>query len=201
MQMIKLDQIKTILPSLDLIPAVEAGFVAYSEGMAVVPPVGELLLDKGEVHIKYGYIRNDPYYVIKVASGFYGNPQLGLPSSNGLMLLFDQKTGELVCVLFDEGYLTNIRTAVAGAISAKYFAPANIQRIGILGTGVQARLQLIYLKHVTECRDVLVWGRGSKQLSRYQNELKGSGFNIEATLDTRQLMRTCNLIVAATPSE
>ena len=56
-------------------------FVAYSSGRAVVPPVGELLLDKGEVHLKYGYIQADEYYVIKIASGFYNNPALGLPSS------------------------------------------------------------------------------------------------------------------------
>jgi ornithine cyclodeaminase len=201
MQIITLDQIKSILPSLDLLPTIEAGFVAYSSGRAVVPPVGELLLDKGEVHIKYGYIRQDSFYVIKVASGFYDNPQQGLPSSNGLMLLFDQDTGELSCVLLDEGYLTDIRTAAAGAIAAKHLAPDKTKRIGIVGTGVQARLQLTYLKQVTECRDVLVWGRGSNQLRRYQDELHGCGFDIQTTLDTKQLMNSCDLIVTTTPSQ
>ena len=111
--------------------------MAYSEGRAVVPPVGELLLEKGEVHIKYGYIEGDDFYVIKIASGFYGNPKLGIPSGNGLMLLFSQQTGELVCTLKDEGLLTDVRTAVAGAIASKYLAPVNIQRIGIVGTGMQ----------------------------------------------------------------
>ena len=41
-------EIEEILPALDLVPAVEAAFVAYSQGAAVVPPVGELLLDEGE---------------------------------------------------------------------------------------------------------------------------------------------------------
>ena len=76
---------------------------AYSAGEAVVPPVGELILDKGEVHIKYGYLKQAEYYVIKIASGFYDNPDLGLPSGNGLMLLFGQQTGELVSILLDEG--------------------------------------------------------------------------------------------------
>ena len=128
MQIITLAQIKDILPALDLMPAIEAGFVAYSAGQAVVPPVGELLLDKGEVHIKYGFLHDEPYYVIKIASGFYGNPQLGLPSSNGLMLLFSQRTGELVSILLDEGMLTDTRTAVAGAIAAKYLAPKRVRR-------------------------------------------------------------------------
>ena len=80
MKIITLNQIKEVLPGLDLLPAIESGFVDYSHGKAVVPPVGELIMDKGDVHIKYGYIKDDPYYVIKIASGFYGNPALGLPS-------------------------------------------------------------------------------------------------------------------------
>ncbi|MCZ6704408.1 MAG: hypothetical protein O6942_00775 [Bacteroidetes bacterium] len=104
-------------------PVIEQGFVAYYSERAVVPPVGELLLEKGEVHIKYGYIKSDEYDVIKIASGFYGNASLGLPSGNGLMLLFGQQTGEMVSVLLDEAFLTDTRPAIAGAIAAKYLAP------------------------------------------------------------------------------
>ena len=86
MNIYTLDQIKSVLPELDLIPAIEEGFQRYSAQQAVVPPVGELLLEKGEVHIKYGYLHGGDYYVIKVASGFYGNSQLGLPSSNGMVM-------------------------------------------------------------------------------------------------------------------
>ena len=95
MKIINLNQIKEIIKSIDFIPEIEKGFVAYSQGNAVVPPVGELIFKKppGDVHIKYGYIVNDDYYVIKIASGFYENPKLQLPSSNGLMLLFSQKLG------------------------------------------------------------------------------------------------------------
>ena len=194
------EQISSILPTLDLLPVIEAGFVAYSDGRAVVPPVGELLLDRGEVHIKYGYVEGDDFYVIKIASGFYGNPRMGLPSGNGLMLLFSQRTGELVCILLDEGYLTDVRTAVAGAIASKYLAPEKVQRIGIVGTGTQARLQLVYLKQVTDCRDVLVWGRGEAQLDRYRKDMEGEGFRIAATQDTAEIMGTCSLIVTTTPT-
>ena len=200
MQTISLEEIEAVLPSLDLIPAIEAGFVAYSQGQAVVPPIGELLLDKGEVHIKYGYLREDKYYVIKVASGFYDNPKIGLPSSGGLMLLFHQRTGELVSILLDEGHLTDIRTVVAGAIAAKYLAPVNVERIGIVGTGTQARLQLRYLKHVTACRQVLVWGRGEPQLERYRRDMEPHGFAIETTQNRADILRNCSLVVTATPA-
>ena len=201
MQIVNLAQINAILSTIDLIPPIEAGFQAYSAERAVVPPVGELLLKKGEVHIKYGYLQDDVHYVVKIASGFYDNPQLGLPSSNGLMLLFSQRTGELVSILLDEGVLTDTRTAVAGAIAAKYLAPREVRRIGIVGTGTQARLQLQYLMPVTDCRDVLVWGRGQMQLSRYREVMEPLGFNILTTADTAEIQRTCNLIVTTTPAD
>jgi len=195
-----LAEIKTVLPSLDLLPAIEEGFVAYSSGRAVVPPVGELILDKGEVHIKYGYIRGEDIYVIKIASGFYGNPALGLPSGNGGMLLFKQSTGEFEAILLDEGHLTDVRTAVAGAVAAKYFAPRKVERIGIVGAGVQARLQLQWLARVTPCRDVLVWGPLADELVSYEREMSERGYIVETTSDPSAILRTCNLVVTATPS-
>lgn len=200
MRIISRKEIEAIVPSLDLIRAIEEGFVAYSSGQAEVPPVGELLLEKGDVHIKYGYIRQDDYYVIKIASGFYENPTIGLPSSSGLMLLFSQETGEPKGILLDEGYLTDTRTAVAGAVVAKYLAPREVECIGIVGTGTQAHFQLSYLKGVTSCRKVLVWGRGEAQLARYKQDMEAHDFVIETTRSTADILRTCNLIVTATPA-
>ena len=94
---VALPEIKKALGAIDPLPLIEEGFVAYSRGRAVVPPVGELVFDDppGDVHIKYGYIKGGDVYVIKIASGFYDNPKLGLPSGDGLMLVFGQKTGVL----------------------------------------------------------------------------------------------------------
>ncbi|MEM9776945.1 MAG: ornithine cyclodeaminase family protein [Chloroflexota bacterium] len=202
MRLIPLEEIKSVLPTIDLMSQIETGFVAYSAGKSVVPPVGELLLDNppGEVHIKYGYIQDDDYYVIKIASGFFQNHQLGLPTSSGMMLLFSQKTGQPVAVLADEGYLTDVRTAVAGAIAAKYLAPKHVERIGIVGTGIQARMQLEYLKGVVGCSDVLVWGRSAEKLAAYQAEMSAAGFTVVTTLNVDEISASCHLIVTTTPA-
>ncbi|KPL16192.1 MAG: ornithine cyclodeaminase [Bacteroides sp. SM23_62] len=201
MEIITLDQIKQVLPYIDILPQIEEGFREYSKGKVTVPPVGEMILDKGEVHIKYGFVKGEEYYVIKIASGFYGNPDLGLPSGNGLMLLFKQKTGELVSILLDEGYLTDIRTAVAGAIAAKYLAPSKVHKIGIAGTGTQGRLQLLYLKEVVNCREILVWGRKQEKLDAYKSDMEKEGFHVETTLDSSEILKQCNLVVTSTPSK
>jgi len=202
MRTIALAEIREALQGVDLVPGMESAFVAYSTGKAVVPPVGELLLPdaQADVHIKYGYIVGEPYYVIKVASGFYGNPERGLPSSNGLMLVFSRTTGELVAILLDEGYLTDLRTGAAGAVAAKHLAPKTVRRIGIVGSGTQARYQLRMLKPVVTCRAVLAWGRHPERLERYREEMTAEGFAVTTTTDVREVMATCDLIVTCTAS-
>ena len=203
MRIVSLDEIKAVLPKIDLMQEIETGFSAYSNGEVVVPPVGELNFENppGDVHIKYGYIRDDDVYVIKIASGFYQNKLLGLSNGQGMMLVFDQKSGKPIGLLQDEGYLTDVRTAVAGAICAKYLAPKNIEAIGIVGTGVQARMQLEYLKNVTDCQNVIVWGRSKSALNQYKTSMGDSGFTIKTTMALDQVTDNCNLIVTCTASE
>ncbi len=202
-QIFNLKQIKNVLKNIDPIQSMEEGFVAYSQGKVVVPPVGEMVFrdPPGDVHIKYGYIIGDDYYVIKIASGFYENIQLNLPSTNGLMLVFKQKTGELACILLDEGYLTDVRTAAAGAVVAKVLAPKDVHRIGIFGAGMQGKMQLKFLQSIVDCKDVVVWGINREELRAYREDMEPLGYTIQTTLNGRDVAEGCNLIVTATPSK
>ena len=203
---LNLGQIKEALKKIDpvqgIIKGIEEGFVAYSQGKVVVPPVGELIFDepRGDTHIKYGYIKHDDYYVIKIASGFYDNPKVGLPASSGLMLLFSQKTGELIAALLDDGYLTQVRTAAAGAVVGEYFAPQKVKRVGIFGAGVQGRMQLEYLRYVRDFHDVIVWGVNQEELDKYKADMAPHGFKIQTTFEPEEIASTCNVIITATPS-
>ena len=200
MKLLTKTQIESVLQRVDPVAAIEQGFVDYSKGRAQVPPVGELLMDKGEVHIKYGCIKQQAHYVVKVASGFYDNPKLGLPSSNGLMLLFCQQTGALKAVLLDEGMLTDIRTAVAGSISAKYFAPARLDAIGIVGSGIQARLQAKYIGKQLGIKHIRVWARNPDSAVAYQQAMMAEGFSVEIMDSAQHLAENTRLIVTTTPA-
>ena len=185
-----------------LIECIETAFVEYSNGNAVVPPVGTLTFDQppGDVHIKYGYITSGSHYVIKIASGFYDNPSLGLSSSNGMNLVFNKENGLAEAILLDEGYLTDVRTALAGAVVTKHLQPTEIRRVGIIGTGIQARLQLRYLSYVTDCRSVMVWGRNRQKVHTYEEEMKAEGWEISIAGDPSQIALDCDIIVTTTPS-
>ena len=202
-KIINLDEIKVILEKINPIEIIEQGFVAYSQGKVEIPPVGEMIFKEppGECHIKYGFIKEDDYFVIKVATGFYDNPKINLPAFDGLMLLFSQKTGQLLSVLLDEGHLTNIRTAAAGAIAAKYMAPRNVKRIGVFGAGTHGRLQPIYLQKVLDCKDIITWGMNQEELDVYEKDMKELGFNVQTTQNPEDITSSCNLIVTCTPSK
>lgn len=201
-RIIELEDIRRVMPNIDAIDLMEIGFAEYSRGRVVVPPVGELLFDDppGDVHIKYGYIEGDDHFVIKIAGGFYNNPSIGLSSSQGLMLVFSSRTGVLEAVLLDNGHLTNVRTAAAGAVAAKFFAPRRVTAIGILGAGIQAELQLRYVQQVRPCRRVLLWTPKAKEVEPFLEKFSGSELSIEAVADPSEVAAHCNLIIAATPS-
>src|ERR1700689_5200259 len=158
-------QIEQVIQPRHVIAAMERAFVAYSNGEAVIPPVGQLDFEEppGDCHIKYGYLKQGSTFTIKIATGFWKNPERGLASSNGVVLVFSSQTGVLLTIFQDEGYLTDARTAAAGAGAAKYPAPPENGCIGILGAGIQARLQLEYLREVTSCRRVKLWARSAER--------------------------------------
>ena len=89
------EKISSLLDQIEIHEPMKQAFIEYSNGNAEIPPVGELLFEKppGEVHIKYGYIKGGSFYVIKIASGFSENNQLGIKPGQGMMLLFDIVTG------------------------------------------------------------------------------------------------------------
>jgi ornithine cyclodeaminase len=202
-KVISLEEINEILKKIDPIKEIEEGFIEFSRGNVVVPPVGEMIFEDppGEAHIKYGFIKKDAYYVIKIASGFYNNPKIGLPSYDGLMLLFNQKTGELVSVMLDKGHLTNVRTAAAGAVVAKYFKPKKVNRIGIFGAGVQGKMQLEYLRGIVDCKDVIVWGLSQEELDLYKKDMSKQSYFIETTMESEDITSTCNFIITCTPAK
>lgn len=198
MRIVSLAQIKQRVSPDAAIAAVEAGFVAYSRGEVNAPPVGHLGFERppGDVHIKYGHRRGDDVFVVKLASGFYDNAKLALPSSNGMMLVFSAITGAPEAVLLDEGWLTDLRTAAAGAVAARHLAPAHVDEIGIVGAGIQARMQLDLLRHVTPCRRAVVWARDCAKARAFAVD----GFAVEAVRTLEELAERARLIVTTTPS-
>jgi ornithine cyclodeaminase len=140
-----------------------------------------------------------PSFAIKISPGFFDNPRLGLPSVNGLMLLFSATTGLVEAVLLDNGYLTNVRTAAAGAVAAKWLSRSDARIAGVIGAGVQARLQLEALTLVRDLERALVWARDPARAQAFA-ETAELGVEITVAPSIEDLVRHSDIVVTTTPA-
>ena len=185
------------------IDVVEQAFHALASGKVVMPPILAMDLPDvhGEVDVKTAYIPGFDGFAIKVSPGFFDNPKLGLPSLNGLMILFSAKTGLADALLLDNGYLTDIRTAAAGAVAARHLAPKTVTTAGVLGTGAQARLQIIAAHQVRSFAKVLVWGRDAAKAAVCAQDIAAAiGVEADATNNPAALVHDSQLVVTTTPA-
>ena len=201
-QVFKLDEILKALKDIDVVDVIAQGFKALSEEKVVIPPIGEMLFPDvdGELHIKYGAIKGDEDFVVKMATGFFQNPSIGLSPFSGCMMVFSQKTGHISSVLLEEGELTNHRTAAAGAVAAKFLAPKNVNMIGIVGTGVQSRLQALYLQKMTDCRNLVIWGRNKDKAELAAVDMQKMGYEANVIENLNDLCKVSQIIVTTTPA-
>ncbi len=119
---------------------------------------------EGEVHIKSSYRRGGKYFALKMASSFGKR-------HSGMMLLASAETGEPVALLADEGHLTDVRTAAVAAMVAKKLKRRD-RVIGIVGTGVQARLQAEYHAAVLPLEEIWIWGRTPARVRECARDLR-----------------------------
>lgn len=188
---------------LEVVDIVERAFSALCEGDVVMPPIlsMEIAEANGEVDIKTAYIPGFDSFAVKVSPGFFDNPALGLASLNGLMILFSAKTGLVDALLLDNGYLTDIRTAAAGAVAARHLAPEDVETAGVMGTGVQARLQIEAAHLVRPFTRVVVWGRDPDKAQSCASDI-AARLDIEAIaeVDPAALVAQSQLVITTTPA-
>jgi ornithine cyclodeaminase len=187
---------------LETVEVIEQAFGALSDGGVVMPPVMSMELAEahGEVDVKTAYIPGFDGFAIKVSPGFFDNPKLGLPSLNGLMILFSAKTGLVEAVFLDNGYLTDLRTAAAGAVAAQHLAPETVQTAGVIGTGVQARLQARAAHLVRPFERLLIWGRDADKARACADDLSDLGCAISVAESPDTLLRESQLVITTTPA-
>jgi ornithine cyclodeaminase len=184
------------------VAAMREVFRADGEGRTRVPDVINLEVPAppGEFHVKTAYVEGLPHIAVKIASGFYGNAARGLPSGSGLMALFDAGTGLPAALLLDNGFLTDIRTAAAGAVAADLLARPAVTTIGVIGSGVQAREQVRCLATVRTFARVLAWSPTRPHLDRYCASMAAEGFAMAPASTPEEVCCAADILITATPS-
>jgi ectoine utilization protein EutC len=184
-----------------LVDAIEGGFAALARGEVTMPPVMSIDVPDhdGQVDAKSAYVRGLPRFALKIAAGFPNNRLAGLPSGWGMICVISAATGRGEALLLDNGYLTDIRTAAAGAVAARHLAAPQASTVGIVGAGVQARLQLEALRLVRPVTRAVVWARDKAQGATFATEMTAQlGIPVEASSSLEQTVRQSQILVTTT---
>jgi ectoine utilization protein EutC len=197
-------ELRRIVPlDLEAVACIEQAFVALATEAVVMPPVLRLDLPEhnGEVDVKTAYVPGLDSFAIKVSPGFFNNPKIGLPSVNGLMVLLSARTGLVEALLLDNGYLTDVRTAAAGAVVAKHLARPDSRIAAVFGAGVQARLQLKALMLVRPIREARIWARRHDRADAVAGQLRTElGIDVRAEPRPERAVAGADVIVTTTPA-
>lgn len=155
--------------------------------------------ERGDVLVKTGTVQGHSAYVVKVSPWFASNVQTGV-AQGGFLALFDSETGHTLAVLNEEHYLSDIRTAAAGAVAARILAPREVDTASVLGAGVQAYWQCIALYHERPFGTLLIWARDDEKAAtlrrRLLSELPRVDIRVEAELE--QAVRRADVLICAT---
>lgn len=184
--------------------AVADGFTKLAEGKATVPPIMMIPVPErhGEVDVKSAYVQGLDSFAVKIASGFYDNAAMGLPSGSGLMVVVSARTGFPQAILLDNGYLTDVRTALAGAIAARYLAPEAVKTVGVVGAGTQGRFQVRALRLVRDFERLLVCDRDSAAVERYVPEMAAElGVEVLGQERARDVVAGSDMVITSTPAK
>ena len=189
MRILEFPEIQRTLNYREIIHRMRDALIANSRGECDTPMPMHLDIAPlaGEVHIKSSYRRGGRYFVLKIASTFPGNTERGLPTGNGMMLLASAETGEPAALLADAGHLTDVRTAAVAAMTAHELRRTD-HAIGILGTGVQARLQAQMHAGILDLEAIWMWGRTPERTAQCRRDLEA-------------LLPRTALFVAASPAD
>ncbi len=135
----------------------------------------------------------------KLVTVFPGNAARGVPAIDGLVVLNDRRTGQVLSIM-DGKTLTAIRTGAVTGVSARHLAPANAETLGLVGCGVQAFDQVRHICAARPIRRVLLSSRTPSSVERLRAQLAAElpDVDVRAADSLESLMAECQVLVTST---
>jgi ornithine cyclodeaminase/alanine dehydrogenase-like protein (mu-crystallin family) len=165
--------VRRLLDVDQLLDALERVFVELSAGRASVPPRIAAQTERGLLAAMPGYA--DGILETKLVSVFAGNHEVGLPSHQATIALFDDKTGKPLA-LMDGTEVTALRTGAASAVATRVLARPDARVLAVLGAGVQARSHIDAATRVREFAEVRVASRSAEHARALADEVGGTAW-------------------------
>jgi alanine dehydrogenase len=195
------DEVGSLVDRDAVLAAVEEGYRSFNSGKVVQPDF--MLLDipgsRRGWDVKGGMDLGSGFMSLKASSGGNDdNPKVGLPVAMNTVLLFELQHCTLQCVM-DGSWITRVRTGAAGAISVKYLARQDAKVLAVIGSGKQARNQLLAMMRVRKLTEVRVWDALTQFLDEYVEEMAAeTGLKIVKCGSAEEAVRPADIIVTTT---
>jgi ornithine cyclodeaminase len=200
---VTLDEIRRAVSLPEVLFAMREAVIAQSRGQCDTPMPMHLSVGgpDAEVHIKSSWRRGGEFWAVKAAGSFPGRLARGQTAGSGMVLLCSAAMGDPVALFLDEGWMTDVRTAAVAAMAAQALGRRDAV-IGILGSGVQARLQAVLHAEVLPLERVFLWGRKPDRAEACRREIAALLPRVEVvTAPTpSDVAAAARLIVTATAS-
>ncbi|MGA7145506.1 MAG: hypothetical protein WBY47_13480 [Desulfobacterales bacterium] len=102
----------------------------------------------------------------------------------------------------DNGYLTQVRTGAAGAVAAKYLAPQQVETVGVIGSGVQARFQMEALMQVRPFSSIRMFSLDSDDdKDRYVRDMRQMlKVEVVKSPSVEAVVKESSIVVTTTPA-
>ncbi len=185
------------------INAVSDAFLWLSQGKVTLPPILHIEIPEhqGDVDVKAAYVKGLDRFAVKIGAGFFQNFKLGLPSSPAMMVVLSAKTGMTEAILLDNAYLTDVRTAAAGAVADRHLVLENVFCAGVMGAGSQDRYQMMALKQVREFNRLVVYDRDQSLMVAYAGDMAQQlSVEVVAAQTVEEVVVQSQVVVTCTPS-
>lgn len=189
--------IRVCLPMSGAIEAMRTAFAQLSSGEAVVPDRIAVSTEEGISLFMPGYLPREGHLAAKVVSVYAGNPSVGLPVIQGVVLVLDSHTG-LPVALMNGAYLTALRTGAAGGLATELLAVEDASVLAVFGAGPQARTQIEAVRAVRPIREIRLVSRPTEGARILADELEG--VDVQVFEDPEKAVLGAQVIATATDS-
>jgi len=197
------ENLKKIITVTDAIQAVEEGFRHYKGGHCDVPVRKEMRLDENQGIFLFmpAFMKPGNVFGTKIVSVFPNNLQRGLSTIQGVYMLNDPSTGELLA-LMDGIFLTSLRTGAASAIATKYLARKDAAMLGIVGSGGQAAFQAAAICKVRPIREIYVYDTNSQNAREFsETASRDLKLPVTAVDSVHEAVVSADILVTATTAK
>lgn len=194
-------EVESLLDINGTINVVEKAFQQHGLRKVQMPPKLYLYFKNhnGDLRTMPAYLEEQDITGVKIVNVHPDNPGRGLPTVMALMILNSTETGAPVAIM-DGTHLTDMRTGAAGGVAVKYLARKNARTVGFVGTGNQARSQLLAINEIIDISEVKATSISEKQNISFRDDME---IRIECEISVKKTIKEvcdCDILVTTTPS-